>query len=196
MSPIPKWSAKSARKKLTLTAHASPSEATASGTLATVGPKRAHWKPSNSFSIAFFPHLPHVLHHSISPTSTLAHHSTDQSMPASNSPIFLTTLSKNTASTTLHTMVMFTSKSPKALPQPLVFGDISGDQSCLSSSTMTLASNIPTADMLSTSCRPYNNITQSPLTGQAPSLQALTSNRTTTNEPAASPWTPTFPPCY
>eukprot|EP00804_Cyclotella_cryptica_P013680 CCRYP_016124-RA/>CCRYP_016124-RA protein AED:0.29 eAED:0.26 QI:0/0/0/1/0/0/4/0/346 len=27
-----------------------------------------------------------------------------------------------------------------------------------------------TADMLSTSCRPYNNITQSPLTGQAPSI--------------------------
>eukprot|EP00804_Cyclotella_cryptica_P010353 CCRYP_012275-RC/>CCRYP_012275-RC protein AED:0.46 eAED:1.00 QI:0/0/0/1/0/0/2/0/117 len=117
-------------------------------------------------------------------------------MPASNSPIFLTTLSKSIASTTLHTTGMFILKSPKALPQPPVFGDISGDQSCLSSSLMTLASNIPTADMLSTSCRPYNSITQSPLTGQAPSLQASTSSGTTTSEPAASPWTPTFPPCY
>eukprot|EP00804_Cyclotella_cryptica_P003921 CCRYP_016106-RA/>CCRYP_016106-RA protein AED:0.11 eAED:0.25 QI:0/0/0/1/0.2/0.16/6/0/1395 len=44
-------------QKLTLTARITL-EATASGTQATVGPKRAHWKPSNSFSIAFFPHLP------------------------------------------------------------------------------------------------------------------------------------------
>eukprot|EP00804_Cyclotella_cryptica_P004186 CCRYP_014549-RI/>CCRYP_014549-RI protein AED:0.46 eAED:0.46 QI:0/-1/0/1/-1/0/1/0/123 len=113
MSPIPVWSAKSAHKKRTPTAHASPWAATASGILATVGPKRAPWKPSNSFSIVFFPRLLHALHLSTSPTSTLAHHSTDQSMPASNSPIFLTTLSKSIASTTLHTMGMSTSKSPK-----------------------------------------------------------------------------------
>eukprot|EP00804_Cyclotella_cryptica_P024876 CCRYP_011785-RA/>CCRYP_011785-RA protein AED:0.40 eAED:0.40 QI:0/0/0/1/1/1/2/0/342 len=107
MSPIPGWSAKSAHKKLTLTAQASPLAATASGIQVTVGPKRAPWKPSNNCSIAFFPRLPHALHRSISLTSTLAHHSTDQSMPASSSPIFLTTLSKSIASTTLRTIVLF-----------------------------------------------------------------------------------------
>eukprot|EP00804_Cyclotella_cryptica_P007750 CCRYP_001365-RA/>CCRYP_001365-RA protein AED:0.30 eAED:0.30 QI:0/0/0/1/1/1/2/0/421 len=106
--------AKSAHKKRTPTAHASPWAATASGILATMGPKLAPWKPSNSFSIVFFPRLPHALHPLTSPTSTLAHHSADQSMPASNSPIFLTTLSKSIASTTLHTMGMSTLKSPKA----------------------------------------------------------------------------------
>eukprot|EP00804_Cyclotella_cryptica_P028344 CCRYP_013204-RF/>CCRYP_013204-RF protein AED:0.48 eAED:0.50 QI:0/-1/0/1/-1/0/1/0/73 len=64
--------------------------------------------------MAFFPRLLHTLHRLTSPTSTLAHHLTDQSMPASNSLIFLTTLSKSIASTTLRTMGTFTSKSPKA----------------------------------------------------------------------------------
>eukprot|EP00804_Cyclotella_cryptica_P029532 CCRYP_011301-RB/>CCRYP_011301-RB protein AED:0.42 eAED:0.72 QI:0/-1/0/1/-1/0/1/0/198 len=94
--------------------HASPSAVTAFGIQTTVEPKRAPWKPSNYFSIVFFPRLPHTLHHLTSPTSTLAHHLTDQSMPASNSLIFLTTLSTSIASTTLRTMGMCTSKSPKA----------------------------------------------------------------------------------
>eukprot|EP00804_Cyclotella_cryptica_P016513 CCRYP_004725-RA/>CCRYP_004725-RA protein AED:0.38 eAED:0.38 QI:0/0/0/1/1/1/2/0/279 len=109
------------------------------------------------------------------------------------------------SSTTLHTTGMFISVSPKAsmplngkrilpiMPQPprslhkwrpvlfVLIVDDFGIQ----------YSNHRHAEHL---LQAYNSITQSPLTGQAPSLQASTSSGTTTNEPAAHHGHITFRP--
>ena len=76
-------------------------------------------------------------------------------------------------------------------PQHQAFGTTNGDQSCLSSSSMTLASNTLIADTQNTSCTPFKSITQSPPTGPVLNLLALTSRGTTPSKPSTLPWTHT-----